>query len=298
MAAAQARLFPAPQPLVERLGVGFFRGVPKAPGVYLMAGDHERLLYIGQARCLRARLNSYRHLRPETAARKLIRLIHLVRSITWEVCASPEAALLRENELLRLHKPRFNVMNVRPEQYCYIGVRLHGGELQVRLTRRSVSLPGETLHGAFKSLGRVQAGLAALLRLLWASEHRPAGIHDFPRRLFSEPSPEAPGFVLPLANAGDVVERLRGMLEGEDEDWGEAMAAAARVEPGWDLCRQRLHEADGERLRLFHEFGPRRNRTLREQAAWDASILPPAALDDLLAMRSGARAHSMSPGGA
>ena len=52
------RLFPAPKPLVERLGVEFFRRVPTAPGVYLMAGERERLLYVGKAQNLRQRLNS------------------------------------------------------------------------------------------------------------------------------------------------------------------------------------------------------------------------------------------------
>ena len=115
MDAVQLRLFPAPKPLVERLGVEFFRRVPDAPGVYLMADDYERLLYIGKAKNLRARLNYYRHVRPERASRKVVRLVHAVRSIVYEVCACQNSALLRENELLRLHKPKFNVMNTRPE---------------------------------------------------------------------------------------------------------------------------------------------------------------------------------------
>lgn len=60
----QLRLFPAPKPLVERLGVDFLRRVPDAPGVYLMADEFERLLYVGKAKSLRARLNSYRHVHP------------------------------------------------------------------------------------------------------------------------------------------------------------------------------------------------------------------------------------------
>lgn len=55
----QLRLFPAPKPLVERLGVEFFQRVPDAPGVYLMADEFEHLLYVGKAKSLRARLNSY-----------------------------------------------------------------------------------------------------------------------------------------------------------------------------------------------------------------------------------------------
>src|SRR5204863_7431757 len=98
MDARQLRLFPNPKPLVERLGYDFFRRVPRAPGIYLMGGQGDRILYVGQSSNLRQRLSSYRHVQAERASRKLIRLVHQVRTITWEVCATTEAARLRENQ--------------------------------------------------------------------------------------------------------------------------------------------------------------------------------------------------------
>src|SRR5437016_7983464 len=89
--AIQMRLFPAPNPLVERLGAEFFRRAPASPGVYLMSGEGERLLYVGKAKNLRQRLNSYRHVQPERASRKLVRLIHEVRAVVWEVCACQDS---------------------------------------------------------------------------------------------------------------------------------------------------------------------------------------------------------------
>src|SRR5512132_1710482 len=108
MAERQLHLFPAPKPLAERLGEDFFRAVPARPGVYLMAGKDDRILYVGQSQNLRVRLASYKLARPDRAPRKLIRLIHSVRSITWETCPTARAARVRENELLRLLRPRFN----------------------------------------------------------------------------------------------------------------------------------------------------------------------------------------------
>jgi hypothetical protein len=60
MAAGQLWLFDPPKPLVERLGEDFFRALPSAPGVYLMCGASEGMLYVGKARNLRKRLSSYR----------------------------------------------------------------------------------------------------------------------------------------------------------------------------------------------------------------------------------------------
>jgi excinuclease ABC subunit C len=73
----QLRLLPASQPLVARFGAGFFRRLPRQPGVYLMRDESDRLIYVGKAKSLRQRLNSYRH--PALTSRKIVRLVHAVR---------------------------------------------------------------------------------------------------------------------------------------------------------------------------------------------------------------------------
>jgi hypothetical protein len=52
MVAGQLWLFDLPKPLVERLGEDFFRALPSGPGVYLMCGASEGVLYVGNARSL------------------------------------------------------------------------------------------------------------------------------------------------------------------------------------------------------------------------------------------------------
>ena len=62
MPTVQLRLFPPAKPLLERFGREFFGRVPACPGVYLMSGTADRLLYVGQSQNLRARLNRYKNL--------------------------------------------------------------------------------------------------------------------------------------------------------------------------------------------------------------------------------------------
>jgi len=108
MAAGQLWLFDPPRPLVERFGEDFFRTLPEVPGVYLMCGATEGVLYVGKARNLRKRLASYRVANPERFPRRIIRLLHQVRRIEWDLCRSEEAACHREELLICVLTPKFN----------------------------------------------------------------------------------------------------------------------------------------------------------------------------------------------
>src|SRR3977135_3680562 len=96
----QSRLFPDPQPLVERLGHDFCRQLPQTPGVYLMRNRAAEVLYVGKAKNLRKRVCSYRVANPERMARRTLRLLRLVEHIGWEECSDEHSALQRESELL------------------------------------------------------------------------------------------------------------------------------------------------------------------------------------------------------
>jgi hypothetical protein len=108
VATGQLWLFDPPKPLVERFGDEFFRSVPEVPGVYLMCGASEAVLYVGKARNLRKRLAAYRVANPERMSRRTIRLLHQTRRIEWDECQSEEAAIYREELLICVLAPKFN----------------------------------------------------------------------------------------------------------------------------------------------------------------------------------------------
>jgi excinuclease UvrABC nuclease subunit len=108
MATGQLWMFEPPKPLLERFGEEFFHALPTKPGVYLLCGDSEGVLYVGKARNLRKRLSSYRVANPERLPRRIIRLLFRVRRIEFDVCASEAAATAREAALICVLQPRFN----------------------------------------------------------------------------------------------------------------------------------------------------------------------------------------------
>jgi excinuclease UvrABC nuclease subunit len=108
MATGQLWLFDPPKPLVERFGAEFFRSLPEKPGVYLMCGEGEGILYVGKAKNLRKRLSSYRVANPERLPRRIVRLLFQVRRIEWDICESETAAEAREEALICVLSPKFN----------------------------------------------------------------------------------------------------------------------------------------------------------------------------------------------
>jgi excinuclease ABC subunit C len=90
-----------------RLKAQLHRECPRSPGVYGMVNPKGELIYVGKAKNLRARLLSY--FRPRSRDRKAGRIVEQTRVVAWEAGTSEFAALLRELELIRRWRPRFNV---------------------------------------------------------------------------------------------------------------------------------------------------------------------------------------------
>ena len=276
MPARQLHLFAAPKPLLERLGQDFFRAVPRAPGVYIMTGQDQRVLYIGQSKNLRARLGSYKNARPDCAPRKTIRLIHQVDTITWELCGSPGAARLRENELLRLHRPKFNRANVYPRAYSFVWLK-HGQDA-TELGRALTVEAGARLYGAFKN--GALAGYGALLRLLWAALHQPVSPSDFPAGLLGPKPPRCFRFPHPLP--AHLLQPLLRFLERTSDALLQACADALPKPEALSPFQRALYQSDLETLAGFYRFGPRRNHDLKTLHQLPAPLIPQEHLDDLL----------------
>jgi excinuclease ABC subunit C len=93
-----------------RLKRGVKKHAPKLPGVYGMLDSRDRLVYVGKAKNLRARLLSY--FRENSREPKAGKIIQQTKRLVWEETGDEFAALLRELELIQRIRPKFNVLGV------------------------------------------------------------------------------------------------------------------------------------------------------------------------------------------
>lgn len=98
----------------------FLPGLTHRPGVYRMLNAKHKIIYVGKARDLKKRVSSYFH-RTQTTA-KTAALMELMVSVEVTVTNTEAEALILEYNLIKQHRPRFNVTLRDDKSYPYIYV--------------------------------------------------------------------------------------------------------------------------------------------------------------------------------
>lgn len=208
--AAQILLLPDARPLVDRLGVSFFRTLPTHPGVYLLRDETDAILYVGKARNLRQRLGHYRVANPDRLPRRLLRLLHRARRIEWQSCPDEAAALARERELLLALRPRFNRAGVWPASPKFLAWRTTEAGLEFSVLDGPAA--GWSCHGT----GGAVRLRVVLVRVLWLALRPGEGMGGMPLGWYAGHLPECA--LLPCAESQrteGVADRLRALLAGD-----------------------------------------------------------------------------------
>ena len=92
---------------------------PNSPGVYRVYGADDEIIYVGKAKNLKIRIASYLT-QNERDSDKVNKMLHAARKIEFETTASELSAFLRELQLIRLYRPKFNSLLVNPRRFPFI----------------------------------------------------------------------------------------------------------------------------------------------------------------------------------
>jgi excinuclease ABC subunit C len=138
------------------------RTLPAQPGVYLFRGREDAVLYVGKAKSLRARVRSY--FRGGDARVGMERLLERVESIEVIVTQSEGEALHLEQNLIKRHRPPFNIRLRDDKSYPYIAVTVEDDFPRVMFTRER-HRRGVVYFGPYSSAKKVRETLDVLNRV-------------------------------------------------------------------------------------------------------------------------------------
>lgn len=121
--------------------------LPPAPGVYMFQDAAGKILYVGKARSLRSRVKSY-FLESRWMDAKTGSLVREIAELEYIVVDNEKEALALENNLIKRHTPKFNVLLRDDKAYPYI--RFTGFEKYPRIyVTRRLNKDGSTYFGPY-----------------------------------------------------------------------------------------------------------------------------------------------------
>ncbi|MGH7654978.1 MAG: excinuclease ABC subunit UvrC [Gemmatimonadaceae bacterium] len=136
--------------------------LPETPGVYLWKAADGTVLYVGKAKRLRPRVRSYYADQPHSPKTEM--LMALVADLETIVVPSEAQALLLEYNLIKEHRPRFNILLRDDKSYPYVKVTVQEPYPRVFVTRRLLN-DGARYFGPYTDVGAMRRALNIVKRI-------------------------------------------------------------------------------------------------------------------------------------
>ena len=188
---------PASPPLAS-----IIKTIPKKPGVYLFYDTNDTIIYIGKAKDLKRRVSSY-----FTKSHKQLKTKNLVNKIVDIRCVIVETeidALLLENNLIKKHQPRYNILLKDDKSYPWICIKKE--EFPRVFQTRNVVKDGSEYFGPYMSVHVVNVLLDFVSDLFYDNGFNPDSYIS--RNLNNESKAKYNQIIL------DIKEVLKGDIKG------------------------------------------------------------------------------------
>ncbi len=135
--------------------------IPDEPGVYRFFNEANKVIYVGKARSLKNRLNSYFQ---KNLGEKTMRMVHAANRVDWTVVRTEVEALQLEFTWIKEFDPAFNVQFKDDKSYPYLAITIDEEFPRIFITRRS-KRKGVVYFGPFAHAWALRTTFDVLLKL-------------------------------------------------------------------------------------------------------------------------------------
>jgi len=137
------------------------KDLPKQPGVYFYFDKNGKIIYIGKAKVLKNRVKSYFTGTPDSP--KTARLVARIWDLETLVTRTEVEALLTEANLIKQHRPRFNIDLRDDTTFPYI--RITNEDYPQVFVTRTIVKDGSVYYGPYTNVKGLRAALAVIKRI-------------------------------------------------------------------------------------------------------------------------------------
>ena len=136
--------------------------IPDAPGSYQFYDSQGRVIYVGKAKSLRSRLSNY-FVQPELLADRTRQMVMAAERVEWIVAGNEVEAFFLEFNLIKQHRPRFNIRLKDDKSYPYLAITLDEAWPRA-MVMRGKHRKGVRYYGPFAHAYAIRETLDLLLR--------------------------------------------------------------------------------------------------------------------------------------
>ena len=111
------------------------KDLPTQSGVYIMKSDSNQILYVGKARNLKNRVNQY-FSGTANKTEKTMRLVARIADFEYIITANEIEALVLENNLIKKHKPPYNILLKDDKSYPFVKINVKQDFPKVEVVRK------------------------------------------------------------------------------------------------------------------------------------------------------------------
>jgi excinuclease ABC subunit C len=151
--------------------------MPKTSGCYFMKGSNGEIIYVGKAKSLKSRVSSYFNNSSKSPKTQI--LVSHIYEFDFILTQSDAESFVLENNLIKKHKPKYNIMLKDDKTYPYLSINFNQDFPRLEYVRRPKRKKNVELFGPFP----VGSNISKILRVLTkAFRLRDCSVHEFNSR--------------------------------------------------------------------------------------------------------------------